>query len=250
VQLHRVRLQEFRAGGFAFCRLKENALRRVISRELLDDDRGDPGDLQTSLDDLWRINRWLGGISGSMRLFGRFFARAGLHPIRILDVGTGDGRAACYVAEKLQRRCPNVRTVILDRRLSHLRNGRVRRLGTPVAADALTLPFPPGSFEVVTCNLFLHHFSGKAARALLGSLLAVASEAVLINDLERKRLAYWLIGHLPWIARSPITRLDGRASVRQAYSKDELLALAREAGAAEFEVMRLPFYRLGLLMWK
>ena len=138
-----------------------------------------------------------------------------------------------------------------DRRLSHLRNshhstGKLSR----VAGDVKDLPFPEKSFEVVICNLFLHHFSGDDAVKLLCRLAGIASEAVLINDLERHPLPYFFI-RVAWpFARSRITRHDGAASVRQAYTKDELAALASRAGFKDFEVWRLPVYRLGFALWK
>jgi SAM-dependent methyltransferase len=226
-------------------------MRRTTSIELLDEDRGDPADIRISFDDLWRINRWLGGVSGSLRLLRRFFRRTQLHEARVLDVGAGDARMTDYLGRRLQRRYPGTQVVAVDRRLSHLQNyfpapGEIRG----VAADVMNLPFPPGSFDVVTCNLFLHHFSGAKAVKLLRTLLVTAREAVLINDLERKWLPYWIIGHAPWIARSPITRSDGRASVRQAYTQPELEALAAESGAPQSEVIDLPFFRLGLVLWK
>lgn len=226
-------------------------MHRITSTELLDDDQGDPRDIQTSFDDLWRINRWLGGVSGSLRLFRRFFLQTGLHAVRILDIGAGDARMTEYLGRKLRRRYSAVQIVALDRRLSHLRNWwpRDRKL-LRVVADARHLPFSQDTFDVVTSNLFLHHFSGEAALALLRTSLATAREAVLINDLKRKRLPYWLVGHLPFVARSPITRSDGPASVRQAYTRRELQSLAAESEAARAEVFDLPFFRLGLILWK
>jgi ubiquinone/menaquinone biosynthesis C-methylase UbiE len=226
-------------------------MQRMPSIELLDEDQGDPRDIQTSFDDLWRINRWLGGVSGSMRLFNRFFRRTGSHPVRILDVGAGDGRMTDYLGRWLRQRYPGAQMVALDRRLSHLQNGRpADRDLRGIVADVRALPFSPESFEIVTCNLFLHHFSGAAAIELLRAMLRSAREAVLINDLDRKWLPYWIVGHAPWIARSPITRSDGPASVRQAYTRRELRALAAESGSARVEMIPLHFFRSGMILWK
>ena len=224
---------------------------RVPSQEWLDDDLGTPREIEQSFDDLWRINRWLGGVSGCLHLLDRYFARRGSRQARILDVGSGDSRVAAHLQTELARRNRGAEFVALDRRLSHLRNGnhssgRLLR----VVADVSDLPFPKESFEVVICNLFLHHFSEGEAVELLCRLAEIASEAVLINDLERHPLPYFFI-RLAWpFARSRITRHDGAASVRQAYTKDELETLARRAGFTNFEVERLPAYRLGLALWK
>ena len=224
---------------------------RTPSQEWLDDDLGTPKEIQQSFDDLWRINRWLGGVSGCLHLLENYFDRRGSRQARILDVGSGDSRLARYLQGELARRKLTTEFVALDRRLSHLRNGhRSTEKLSRVVGDVKDLPFPEKSFDVVICNLFLHHFSGEDAVKLLCRLAGIASEAVLINDLERHPLPYFFI-RVAWpFARSRITRHDGAASVRQAYTKDELATLARRAGFTQFEVKRLPPFRLGLALWK
>ncbi len=226
-------------------------MQRITSVELLDEGRGSKRDVETSLDDLWRINRWLGGVSGSLQLIDRFFKRTGRPSAHSLDAGAGDGRMAAYLVHKVRKRHPRSRIIVLDRRLAHLQHRRPA-VGAPraVVADATNLPFRVDSFDLVICSLFLHHFSGAAAIELLRSLLAVAAQAVLVNDLERKWASYWVIRHAPWFTRSPITRADGPASVRQAYTRGELSVLAAASGAAGFDIISLPCFRLGLTLWK
>ena len=245
-------------------------MRRVTCSELLDEDRGTPCEVQGSLDDLWRINRWLGGVSSTLQLLEGFVARAGVHPVRILDVGAGDSRLAGRLGVELRKRGVQAEFTVLDRRLTHLRaahqlprcrqDGGATLAGVPqprpegvsgsVVADVLALPFANGSFNVVMCNLFFHHFSGRLAQQVLSRLAAVASEALVISDLERHWLPYLFIRYTPWFARSPITRHDGPASVRQAYTLDELAAVAAAAGFTDFEVRRFVPFRLGLTLWK
>lgn len=226
-------------------------MRRITSHELLDEDLGTTEEIERSLDDLWRINRWLGGVSSNLRLLERFFARTGPHPVRILDVGSGDGRLAGHLRRELRRRNLRAEFFVLDRRLTHLERGRASASGlAPVVADVFALPFRDRSFDLVMCNLLFHHFSGARAVELLRNLGAVAREAVLVNDLERHVLPYLFIRCAFPFARSRLTRHDGPASVRQAYTRSELAALAREAGFSDFEAERLPAFRLGLVLWK
>ncbi len=226
-------------------------MRRVPSREWLDDDLGSPEEIQQSFDDLWRINRRLGGVSGCLRLLVQYFVRTGRRRARILDVGSGDSRLAACLHEELAKRNLSAEFVVVDRRLTHLKNGNRSSRGlSRVVGDAFQLPCGRESFEVVMCNLFLHHFSGEQACAMLRHLAEVAADAVLINDLERHELPYFFIRFALPFARSRVTRHDGPASVRQAYTSGELGTLARQAGFSNFEIERLAAFRLGLTIWK
>ena len=226
-------------------------MRRIPSQEWLDDDLGTPQEIRQSFDDLWRINRWLGGVSGCLRLLERFFARTGSHRVRILDVGAGDSRVAAQLQRELAKRGLSAEFVAFDRRLNHLKNGNHSSGGLRrVVGDAFALPFQTGSFDVVMCNLFLHHFSGEEAGKMLRCLAEVASKAVLINDLERHPLPYFFIRFALPFAHSRVTRHDGPASVRQAYTREELGRLGRQAGFSNFDIEPLAAFRLGLIIWK
>jgi ubiquinone/menaquinone biosynthesis C-methylase UbiE len=226
-------------------------MRRVTSLEILDQGLASPEELEGNLNDLWRINRYLGGVACSRRLLGRFLDRAPKRNLRVLEVGAGDGRLAALLRRDLHRQGITAEFVVLDRRLDHLLAGSPGADGLhPVVADALSLPFAEGSFDLATCNLLFHHFSGGEALAMLRSLAATVSGAVLINDLERHWLAYLFVRFAPWFWRERVSRLDGMASVRQAYTRPELEVIAKAAGFTDFEVHRIAPYRLGLVLWK
>ena len=80
--------------------------------------------------------------------------------------------------------------------------------------------------------------------------MAVSKLAVLVNDLERHLIPYLFIRHARMFTRSRVTRHDAPASVRQAYTRDELARLATAAGFSNFEIRRLLPFRLGLTLWK
>ncbi len=226
-------------------------MRRTTSGELLDDDIGHPADIKACLLDLWHLNRQFGGVSGSLRLLDRVFTRTGARQVDILDAGAGDGRLAGQLRQELARRGLEARFCALDRRASHLNFWRpspdpIQR----VAASAMKMPFPDDAFNIVMCNLFVHHFSGAALRGLLQEMIRVTRTSVLVNDIERGWLPYFFIRYAPCIAHSPLTRPDGAASVRQAYTRPELAALAAGCGASSSEVMALPYFRLGAILWK
>lgn len=226
-------------------------MRRVPSLELLDSGLLALSEVRANLDDLWRVNRYLGGLSGSLRLLGRFFKRTARRRIRVLEAGAGDGRLAAALRRELDAVGIEAEFCLLDLRLEHLRAaGRPSPGLHPVAADALALPFAAASFDLATCNLLMHHFSDARALGLLASLGSVARDAVLINDIERRWLPYLFLRLAPGFAFHRVSRLDGMASVRQAYTRRELAGLAALAGFRDFEILRLLPFRLGLVLWK
>jgi SAM-dependent methyltransferase len=220
-------------------------MRLRLARELLDEDQGTPEEIRRSLRDLWWINQHLGGLSSWRRLLGAWGAMPPGPPagLTLLDLGSGTGEMAAALAAELRRRGWAVRAWALDRRLSHLGAGPGR-----LAADALRLPLADAAVDVVTCNLFLHHFHGDAAACLLREMARVARRAVLINDLERAWIPYAAIRLLsPRFSR--ITRHDGPRSVAQAYTLPELRRLAAAALPAwHGRALRLWPYRLGLIL--
>jgi SAM-dependent methyltransferase len=226
-------------------------MRRVTSLELLDGGLLSQDEIDGNLADLWRANRYLGGISSSLRLLNLIFRRTGKRRVRVLEVGAGDGRLAARLRRELRRQRIEAEFFVLDLRLGHLvAGGATAEDLHPVAGDVLSLPFAKGAFDVVTCNHLLHHFSDDLALRCLRNLARVAREAVLINDIERHWLPYLLMRLAPWIWRARVSRLDSVASIRQAYTCPELAGIATAGGFTDFEVHRMIPYRLGLLLWK
>jgi ubiquinone/menaquinone biosynthesis C-methylase UbiE len=102
---------------------------------------------------------------------------------------------------------------------------------TVTPASAAALPFADSEFDVAHCSLLLHHLGPNEAVAALRELRRVSRRGVVVNDLRR--------GFLPIAAtavavvalgRSRVTRSDGVASARSAYTLPELDRLLADAG--------------------
>ncbi len=208
---------------------------RIDRPELLDMGHGTPSEVRRSLDDLRRINTWLGGTwSITRHLFPRLRASTG--PATVLDVGAGSGEIAGHVAAWAARNQLDVRVIPLDITTKHLRDAHMRGVH-PVQADALRLPFAPCSVDYVISSLFLHHLPPHVVVGVLRDADAVARRGVIISDLMRGHLPElaWHIFH-PIFARSYITQHDGLASVRRAYLPTEFKQFAVQAGMVNAQV--------------
>lgn len=224
-------------------------MRRIPAAELLDDDLGTAEEVRASLDDLWWLNRRFGGLNSYRGLLDEALAGRKSSPVRWLEVGAGTGQVTAALRDGLESAGYTIEAWLLDRRASHLaaQGAPATRRLRAVAGDILQAPFPEGSFDLVSCSLFLHHFSGTAAVAMLSAMARLSRGAVVINDLQRSWPAYWGVRLLGIHARSRLTRHDAPISVRQAYTLDELAELARAAGMKNFHARPAGLFRMGLV---
>lgn len=82
--------------------------------------------------------------------------------------------------------------------------------------------------DILLCTLTLHHFKDDELPALLNKFSSLASLAVVINDLQRNRLAYYLfMGFSLIFIKTKIAKQDGLISIRSGFRRKELLALSK-----------------------
>lgn len=219
-------------------------MKRVVAPELLDTDAAPPAEVQQTLSDLQRINRWFGGINTTRNLLEKVIRGGARRTLTLLDVGAGSGDVSLGAARQLRPQA-QIQVTLMDRMPAHLpRNG----VGV-VAGDALALPFRDASFDLVTCSLLIHHLECPEIVRFVNEALRVARVAVLLNDLRRESLHLALIyAGFPLFSR--LTRHDGVASVRRAYKPQELELILRETPAARVEIENHYLYRMGVLVWK
>ena len=219
-------------------------MKRRPSLELLDSDAGTERDIAGSLRDLRMFNQWFGGVRTTEKLVRCALAKSPSHSASLLEVAAGTGFVPAQVRARLS---PNfdLGITLLDRARSHL-NGSARA----VAGDALALPFADRSFDLVSCNLFVHHLAPDEVQRFAREALRVCRVAFLVNDVVRSptHLALAYAG-FP-LYRSRITRNDAPASVRQAYSPAELRELLQPLVAGPVQISRPYLYRVGIIAWK
>ena len=221
-------------------------MRRVVTPELLDSDSGTPAEIAGSLADLRFINRWFGGVGTSLAMVHHVARKLNRSSLSLLEVAAGSGDVPGTVRRKLRHHGLELKVTLLDRSFSHLDYD-----STPaVVGDALCLPFHDESFDLISCGLFGHHLSPDEIITFANESLRVCRSAVLINDLIRNpiHLAFVYAGFLFY--RSRLTRHDGPASVRAAYTTSEIRELLKQTRARTVEIHRHYLFRMGVIAWK
>ena len=221
-------------------------MQRVNRPEILDTDECPASETQTSLRDLCRMNRWFGGVSTTRNLFDRVCAGTGKKHLSILEVAAGFGEVPRRAAKQLEHKGIQLEITMLDRLGSHLLPGN-----HSVVADALQLPFPDCSYDVVSCSLFTHHLEAADLQRFVAESLRVSRRALLINDLIRHPMHLALVYAGFPLMRSHVSRVDGIASVHRAYQPEEMRELiSAENSVASIEISRHYLFRMGVIVWK
>ena len=222
-------------------------MKRVVTPELLDTDDGTPAEVADSLSDLRRVNEWFGGTATTQSMIEHVAKQLNVRSLSLLEVAAGSGDVPRTVSSRMKNRGLQLEVSLLDRVPSHLANVNG---GRSVIGDALSLPFADSSFDLISCGLFAHHLSPEQLVQFVREGLRVCRVAVLINDLVRHPLHLALIYAGMPLYRSRLTRHDAPASVRQAFTPDEMRELLTQTKAARIEIQRHYLFRMGVIVWK
>lgn len=213
-------------------------MKRVVTEELLDEHDAPRADMERSLRDLRRFNRWAGGTRTYLRLLRRFAPNAKI----VVDLGAG-------TADLLDALPPDVMAIAVDLNIKHLLYERHCSRAMRIVADANQLPFRDNSVDLVTSSHFFHHFEPEENASILRGALRTARIGAMASDTRRNWLPFLfvkLLGILHLVGR--ITAYDAPASVARGYTADEARAVGDMTGAARVDVVQMVPFRFGLFV--
>ena len=196
---------------------------RVLTSEILDHLPPDDPRAVHSRRDLRRINAVMRQGAIMAGLLADFPA-----PKLLADLGGGDGRFMLGVAKRLAKRWPGVTVMIADRQPVVSVETRAHFVQMGWRCESLTgdvfATLPLIRPDIVSVNLFLHHFEDAA----LVQLLALAAQRTKgLAACEPRRSAFALLGArlVGVLGANDVTRHDAVASVRAGFCGQELSKL-------------------------
>lgn len=205
------------------------SLPRIVEPELLDQLPADDPRAVRSRHDLKLINALL----FHTRMMARGLIRhcGDDRPRTLVDLGSGDGTFILGVARRLASRWPNVSVTLLDRQdiVSGDTRAAFAALGwkvETVMADLFDFleGIGPADADIITANLFLHHFTPQQ----LARLLARAAQAARLFVACEPRRTSWVreSSRLLWaLGCNDVSVHDAVASARAGFTGKELSAL-------------------------
>ncbi len=211
---------------------------RVVADETLDQLAPDDPAAQRSRRDLVRVHHAMGTRSIMATGWRALLPPPGqaTRPLKILELGAGDGTLLLGLARALSPTWPSVQLTLLDRQQIvspdtiapyaalgwkvQVQVSDVLEWATP-GGDSTPGPTTPSRWDLISTTLFLHHFEGMALTRLLA---AVESRTERFFACEPSRGWLALAGsHLIGaIGANAVTREDAVLSVHAGFRADEI----------------------------
>lgn len=150
-------------------------------------------------------------------------------PLRIIELGAGDGTLLLDVARRIGRRTPAtpIEAVLVDQQkllrpeTEHSFHELNWRIQTAITDVFEFLKNPAASANVIIANLFLHHFEDEPLKDLL-RLSSQRAPCFVAVEPRRTSLALFASRLVGWIGCNSVTRHDAAVSVQAGFNEREL----------------------------
>lgn len=220
---------------------------RATSAELMDDHAHGGRELLEALGELRVINLLLRAYAPTIAGVDWLWRRGG-RPRRLclVDVGAGSGDAIDALARWAARRGVAIDITMLDLNQETVDMARLRLGNTHgVRAEVGDLfDLPPGSTDIVTANMVLHHLPDARLVPAVEALARSARLGVVVNDLHRSALA-WLGIRMATqlVSRNRMIRHDAPLSVARGFRFGDIARWRERPILSNLRVTWHPLFR-------
>ena len=198
------------------------------------DDLSMEGDmLRKTLEQIANINKRLGGNKATIN---------GLHTLlkaqpkdvtmSIVDLGCGSGDMLRAVADYGRKNSFTFNLTGIDANACTVNYARKLSVNYPeisyLEMDVQSIEFSGIPFDMVITTLFLHHFTDQEIERLLIPIVNKVRIGIVINDLHRSKIAYFLFKVISLFIKNPMVKKDGAISVLRGFKKNELITISKK----------------------
>ena len=206
---------------------------RTDKEELMDDFSIGGDLLRDTLDKLENINRWLGGNLMTVKALKKVLKN---HPkeqeLTIADIGCGHGDILRDVAKFGRKNGYKMKLIGMDANPTAIAYANELSTEFPELSfkteDIFSEAFKNRKFDVVLATLFLHHFKEAQLVSFLGNTLKQTKIGIVVNDLHRHKLAYYLFMLLAVFIKNNMIIEDGLTSVLRGFKRNELMHISNK----------------------
>ena len=200
---------------------------RSNKAEIMDDFSMKGELLRDTLDKLGSINKWLGG--NRITINGIEYLLKGQPKDKtytIIDLGCGHGDILRLVADFGRKKDYKFKLIGIDANQDAV--DYANELSEDylevsfINEDVFSEAFKDIDYDIALTTLFLHHFKDDDLLNLLLSISKNASIGVVVNDLQRSKIAYALFKLLGLTISNHMIVKDGLTSILRAFKRKDL----------------------------
>lgn len=209
---------------------------RSLETEMMDDFTLEGEMFRDTLDKLETINRLLGGNNVTIKGLKYLLKDQPKNKtITIVDLGCGHADILRDVAVFGRKHNYKLKLIGIDANPDAIEYAKeLSKDYSELSLESMDIfseDFKKQSFDVVLCTLFLHHFKKEQLISFLQPTVQKASIGMVVNDLHRHKLAYYLFKVIGLFIKNQMVREDGLTSVLRAFKRKDLEAISRQIKA-------------------
>lgn len=215
---------------------------RTEKIEIMDDFDLEGEALKEALDKIARINQLLGGNQLTLNGIKKLLKKANLlQPIKIIDVGCGNGDMLRKVADFGVENNLNFELIGLDANSYTINYAQDLSRNYPNieyrCENIFDEPLKDIRYDIVLITLTLHHFNNNEIEKILHFFNKNSSLGIVINDLQRSKIAYRLFQGLCVIFQlKTMSREDGLTSILRGFKKKELIQFSKNLNLKKYSI--------------
>lgn len=184
-------------------------------------------ELKDVLSEIDRVNRFLGGNRVSLKGIQHLVEVAPQESYNLVDVGCGSGDLLRSVAKWARHRKLQFNLIGIDANPHTIHLAKSFSSDYPeiefTRMDVFSETFKSVKTDIITCCLTLHHFKDHKNKDFLKYITRQSKLGVVINDLHRSKLAYYLFQlYTLFFMKSRVAKTDGLISILRAFKKKDL----------------------------
>lgn len=212
---------------------------RSYQKELLDGDCIPFEHIKRNMQELDKINRYLGGHAITLSGLKRMLKDAPAHQeLQIVEIGSGGGdnlRVIKFWAQQHQRKVALTGIDINPECVAYAQSRATNRDILFSCSDYKDVRFEDKP-HIIFSSLFCHHFHDEELVYMLRWMAQNTRLGFFINDLHRHPLAYYSIKVLTQLfSHSYLVKNDAPLSVQRGFKRSEWHRLFAKAGIKQYE---------------
>ncbi|MFL9831794.1 methyltransferase domain-containing protein [Flavobacterium sp. ST-87] len=215
---------------------------RTQETEIMDDFSLQGEELQSALDQIARINQFLGGNKLTLEGVQKLLQNTDYSgTIVIADIGCGNGDMLRMLDRYGQKNNINFKLIGIDANAFTINHARALSNNFKNieyrCIDIFSEEFTAIHYDIVLCTLTLHHFNDEAIIDIITIFNKNATIGIVINDLHRSKLAYGLFKVICFVFNlNHMGRKDGLVSILRGFKKRELEAFSKKINLSNYTI--------------